>query len=78
MHLETIKITINFCANQTRHRHRDIEQSRYMMIQHDEASRNTVAQMTQWNCTTENQEPTEPTDTKCNGNESNIVGVTVI
>ena len=78
MHLETIKITINFCATQTRHRHRDIEQSRYMMIQHDEASRNTVAQMTQWNCTTENQEPTEATDTKCNGNESNIVGITVI
>ena len=42
MHLETIKITINFCATQTRLR---IEQSRYMMTQHDEASRNTVAQM---------------------------------
>ena len=56
--------TINFCATQTRNRIK-IEQSRYMMIQHDEASRNTVAQMIKWNCTTETQETTEATDTKC-------------
>ena len=63
MHLETIKITINFCATQTRNRIK-IEQSRYMMIQHDETSRNTVAQMIKWNCTTQTQETTEATDTK--------------